>query len=118
MGETEPVAEESVVCVGFSAPRFDETTTVWTSPAEDEWINLQYPQWTLEQALVELLGQTDVGAELPWEDASAFLLKHIEPDSVQLSAGSILSVDWLVFAQSTFVMSVPGRPVMRLDSEQ
>lgn len=118
IGGGERVEKPSVMCVGFSSPSIDETTTVFTSPAEDQWTNLQFPAWTLEQALVELLGQVETGAESPWEEASAFLLTFIEPLAVLTAAGSVLERAWVVFAQAVMVMEVPGRPMMQLDSEQ
>lgn len=117
LGETERVETPSLVAIGFSSPTIDETTTVWTAPLEDQWINLQFPKWTVMQALVELLGQIETGAESPWEDASAFIFDHLEPSSQQATAGSILFASWNVFAQTTFLMDVPGTPSVDLDTD-
>lgn len=117
LGEQERVDAPHAVLYGFSSPSWDETQTLWTSPAEDQWINLMFPRWTMEQALVELLGQVETGAESPFEDASAFLLNHIEPDAVLETTGSLVAQPWTVFSQATMVMDVPGTPSIDLDSE-
>ncbi len=108
---TPRVYEPSCVAVGFSSPLLDDTTsTESTSPLEDQWINLQYAAWTLEQALVEALGQAEAGAESPWEDASAFLLNYAEPDVFEDNAARFTPQAWDVYAKARFVVEVPGTP--------
>lgn len=119
IGPTRKVEQPHAVCIGFSAPALtDTTTTQWMSPAEDEWTNLQFPVWTMEQAMVELLGQVEAGAESPFEDASAFLLDFLEPDVYEQSAARFAATNWEVYCRAKFVMEVPGRMRFgRMDSD-
>jgi hypothetical protein len=110
IGPTRQVENPHLVAIGFSSPETADTTTQeWLSPLEDQWTNLQYPIWTLEQAMVELLGQTESGAESPFEDASAFLLDHLEPDAFEDTSGNFAPTTWQVFCKAVFRIEVPGR---------
>lgn len=115
--ETERVKTPSLVAVGFSSPTWDETQSMHSSPAEDEWINLMFPGWTMKQALVELLGQTEAADDEPWATASQFLLNFLEPDAVLETTGSLAALPWTVFSQATLVIDVPGEPTMSLDTD-
>lgn len=118
IGGSPRVEAPSVACVGFSSPVTTETTaTLWTSPAEDEWTNLQFPIWTLEQAFVELLGQVEAGAESPYEDASAFLVDYLEPDMFEETAGRFIDQSWTVYCHATMRMDVAARPQFALRSD-
>lgn len=117
LGATERVKHPSLVAVGFSSPTWDETQTMHTAPAEDEWINLMFPGWTMKQALVELLGQTEAADDEPWATASAFLLGFLEPDAVLETTGALKARAWNVFCQATLVLDVPGEPSITLDSD-
>ena len=49
-----------------------------------------------------------MGAETPWEEASAVLRKHLAPDMVEEDSGAYLAASYKTFADMQFEHSVPG----------
>ena len=63
----------------------------------------------LERALLHTLGVIDVGAESPWEEASAILQKHLEPDVYEGTGGRFVSGQtWDAYAEVLIDHSVEG----------
>lgn len=104
------VRQPSMALFAFANPSLDDTTaTEPTAPAESEWGQLKYIGHVLERALLHLFGVTEAGAETPWEEATALLKKHLEPDVFEDSGGTFGSAAWRVTAKAMFDHSVEGR---------
>lgn len=104
------VRQPSMLLVAFANPSLDDTTvTVQASPAEAEWGQLKYIGHVLERAMLHVFGLFEAGAETPWEEATALLKKHLEPDVFEDSGGIFASASWRVTAKAMFDHSVEGR---------
>lgn len=104
------VRQPSMLMFAFANPSLDDTTvTVDTAPAEAEWGQLKYIGHVLERALLHVFGITEAGAETPWEEATALLKKHLEPDVFEDSGGTFDSASWRVTTKAMFDHSVEGR---------
>ncbi len=104
------VTQPSVLLFALASPSLDDTVT--TEPAaasEAEWGQTKYIGHVLERALLHLLGITEAGAETPWEEATALLKKHLEPDVFEQTAADMLGVAWDVTARGIVDHSVEGR---------
>ncbi len=104
------VQQPAMLMFAFANPSLDDTTgVVTTSPAEAEWGQLKYVGHVLERALLHVFGVTEAGAETPWEEATALLKKHLEPDVFEDSGGTFDAASFRVTAKSMFDHSVEGR---------
>lgn len=75
------VSQPSVLLFAFASPSLDETSsTMPTSLAEAEWSRVKYMRETLKQAVMQLFGVIETGAETPWTDAVTLLRRHLMPD--------------------------------------
>lgn len=70
---------------------------------------MKYIGHVLERALLHLFGVTEMGAETPWEEATALLKKHLEPDVFEDVGGKFGSDSWRVYSMAMFDHSVEGR---------
>lgn len=103
------IENPSVLVFALASPSLDDTTTTLpTALAENEWPRLKYIGDTLHQAMMDVFGLTEAGAESPWEEATALLRKHLEPDLLEESAGQFAASTWQVFTQAVINMSVVG----------
>lgn len=109
----------SLVMFALSSPVLDRTTaTNLTMPTDQEWLQLQLLRDTATDALKQLIGLIETGAETPYVEAAAFLSKTLAPDPFEETAAEFASTTWQVLAQARFVMSVPGElSVGRLEGE-
>lgn len=100
----------SAAIMAISSPAMDDMTTqVWTSPADSKhWMQIKYLDVTLEQAFMQLAGLVEAGAETPWEDAADLLEDLLEPTVIEVTAGDFAGVNYNVFANLTFDVTVPG----------
>ncbi len=104
------VRQPSMLLFAFANPSLDDTTVTDTSsPLEAEWGQLKYIGHVLERALLHLFGVTEAGAETPWEEATALLKKHLEPDVLEDSGGVFDSASYRVTTKAMFDHSVEGR---------
>lgn len=103
------VRQPSVLVFGFASPAFDDTvSTVQTALAEAEWAQVKYIRHVLERAVLHVLGVVEAGAETPWEEATALLQKHLDPDVFEETAATFASVEWTVIADAMVDHSVEG----------
>lgn len=99
----------TVVLLGFSSPVMDDTVSSdLPPPTEKQWTKLRFVVDTLKQAVIELLGEVEAGAETPWTEAAVFISTLLEGPFFEEDAGSFTTGTWLVYATGQFTISVPG----------
>lgn len=99
----------SILVFAIGSPAGDDTSaTIPTAAAETEWGQTKYMGEVLRRGLLHLLGLVEAGAETPWEEATALLKKHLEPDVYEVTDGSLGSLGMWVFCQATIDHSVQG----------
>lgn len=75
------VKNPSILVFALASPAMDDKSATGESAlAEAEWAQVKYTGHVLERAMLHLLGLTETGAETPWEEATALLQKHMQPD--------------------------------------
>lgn len=100
----------SIVAMGLGGPGFTNvTTTRPSSPTETQWLQIKYMEVVLEQAWMDLVGLTEVGAETPYEEATALIADMLEPTIVEDTAAAFSNTPYEVFSQFTWDLTVPGR---------
>lgn len=103
------VERPSVLVFGFASPAMDDhTTTVESILEEAQWPQVKYMGETLRRAMLHLMGLTEAGAETPWEEATALLKRHLEPDMVEEVAGTYVGSTWSVSSRAIIDHSVVG----------
>ena len=103
------VRQPSVLVIGFASPNFDDTTSAAQAILlEAEWPQVKYIGHVLERALLHVLGLVEAGAETPWEEATALLQKHLDPDPLEETGARFGSLTWHLMAEMTIDHSVPG----------
>ncbi len=103
------VSQPSVLVFAVGNPTLDDTTaTEPTALAEAQWPQVKYIGNVLERAMLHLFGLVEAGAETPWEEATALLKLHLEPDVFEENAGFWQSASWRVFARGIIDHSVVG----------
>ncbi len=104
------VSQPSVLAVAVGVPLLDDTlATAPTSLAEAEWSQVQYMKHTLERAILHQLGVFETGAETPWEEASALLRKHLNPDVYEQVANMfVLQGEYSITGEASISHRVPG----------
>ncbi len=103
------VKQPSVLVVGFGSPALDDTTTsVPGALLENEWPRIKYGSEMLRRAMSHLLGLVEAGAETPWEEATALLVKHLEPDIFEETAATMIATQFEVAAVGMLDHSVVG----------
>lgn len=99
----------AIVCFALASPLMDDTqNTDESTLLEDEWGQVKYMGETLQRAQLHLLGLTESGAETPFEEATALLQKHMDPNAIEEDAGSFVGMTWLGLARYKFDHSVKG----------
>lgn len=103
------VSQPSVLVFAFGAPDLDDTsTTPPTALAEKELPQLKYFEDILVKALLDQLNVPVAGE--PWDQASALLRKHLNPDVYEGVANAFPSAfEWSVFGQASIDHSVVGQ---------
>lgn len=102
------VDSPSMALWALGSPTLDATVTAWfeaDTPAE--WAQLQYLEWVLEQAFIEVIGLTEAGAESPWADAATLLVNNLIAFFEQ-TAGAFNPITWNVFTSFSARVTVPG----------
>ncbi len=103
------VTQPSALVFAIANPSLDDTTaTEPTAMAEDEWVQTKYIGMVLERAMLHLFGIVEAGAETPWEEATALLKKHLEPDVFEETAGNWAQALWKIAARGIVDHSVVG----------
>lgn len=104
------VRQPSLFAVALASPSMDDTTSSLRSVlAENEWARIKYAGTTLEQAMMDLLGLTEAGAETPFEEATDLLQRYLEPDVFEETSGRFQGVNWTCFYESMYDLSVVGQ---------
>ncbi len=99
----------SILVFAQASPSLDDTTTtVYTAMVENRWAQVKYITEVLTRAMMNELGLIETGAETPWEEASAVLREHLEPDVFEETAGAFTSEQFNVFTTMMVDHSVPG----------
>ena len=103
------VNKPSVLVVALASPNLDDTTTVTPKAlTEAQWPQIRYVGHVMERALLHVLGVTEAGAETPWEEATALLQAHLEPDMYEEAAGKFTAMNWHTFSEAIIDHSVVG----------
>lgn len=109
------IREPSVLLFGIANPTTDDlSSTLPKSLAEEKWGQVMYMGEVLHRAMLHLLGLTETGAETPFEEASALLKEHLEPDVYTEDSGVFVTQGFTVYTEMTVDHSVPGmlKPTM------
>ena len=103
------VKQPSCLVFAIASPSMDDTTAVVSKAlSENQWARVKYVGDTLHQALMDLFGITEAGAETPWEEATDLLQAHLEPDLYEEVAASYLAVTYRVYTDAVIDHSVKG----------
>ncbi len=109
------VRQPSVVLFAFASPSLDDSTTSSEAAlTEPEMGQVKYIGHVLERAMLHLFGVFEAGAETPWEEATALLQKHLDPDPQIEAALTMQPTAWFVHVEAMIDHSVVGR----LDTRQ
>lgn len=103
-----PVDQPSMALFACGSPNFSATVTAWfeaDTPAE--WAQLQYLEYVLEQAFIEIIGLTETGSESPWADAATLLVNNLIA-FFEETGSSFASGVWTIFTMFTASVTVPG----------
>lgn len=102
------VDQPSMALFALGSPALTQTVTAWfeaDTPAE--WAQLQYLEYVLEQAFIEVIGLTEAGSESPWADAATLLVNNLIA-LFEKTGTSFTSVTWTGFSMFTAQITVPG----------
>lgn len=77
--------------------------------ADGEWTQLQYMEYTLQQAWMSLVGLTEAGAESPFEDAMVLISNYLEV-AQEDTAGLWQNTPLVIVGRATFDVTLPGTP--------
>lgn len=104
------VNQPTVLVFGVGLPLGDDTSA--TSPTiltEGQWPQVKYFRHVLERALLHTLGVIEAGAETPWEEATALIKTHLDPDVYETEDGAFaILVDWTAAGEAIIDHSVEG----------
>lgn len=102
------VDQPSMALFALGAPLLTATATAWfEADTTAEWAQLQYLEYVLEQAFIEVIGLTETGAESPWADAATVLVNQLITFFEEIT-GSFFSVAWTGFTMFRASVTVPG----------
>lgn len=103
------VRQPSALLVGFASPAMDDTTaTAEVALGEAELAQVKYMGEVIKRAMMHQLGLTEAGAETPWEEATALIKKHLEPDVVEQTVDTFAGGAWHVATRMVVDHSVVG----------
>lgn len=103
------VSKPSMLLMACATPSLDDTTTTGqTALAEAEWGQVKYMTHLLERAMLHIFGVFESGAETPWEEATAILQKHLDPDLFEENGGSFSPVTYDLYTEAVIDHSVVG----------
>ncbi len=95
--------------VGSPATTATSATAAIAAITEEQWGQLQFIDHVVERAMLHLLGLTELGAETPWEEATALLRQHVSPAVLEVAGGIFQTTTWNVIGEMEFVIEVEGR---------
>ncbi len=75
---------------------------------------IKYVGHVLERAMLHLFGVFEAGAETPWEEATALLQKHLDPDPSVALSFTPTAITWACHTEAMIDHSVVGT----LDTKQ
>lgn len=111
------VNQPSVLVMAVAAPNLDDTVTTNFRLKEGQIVRLKYMKYELERAFMHVLQLTEAGAETPWEEATALLMEHLDPDIYEQLADSMIAASWNVWGEAHIDHSVVGEiGITRVDS--
>jgi len=104
------VVQPSALVFSFGVPFMDDTSATGpTILGEAQWAQVKYMKHTLERAILHQLGVFEAGAETPWEEASALLRAHLNPDVFENVANQFhTSGEYAVFGEASIRHRVTG----------
>lgn len=103
------VRQPTALVMAIASPNLDDTTNTLEGPlAEQEWGQVKYASHMLERAMLHVLGVIEAGAETPWEEATALLQKHLDPDVYEETGGAFGAETYDVFGEAVIDHSVVG----------
>lgn len=103
------VRQPSALVFAAAMPSTDDTTsTLQGILGETEWPQVKYMSHVLERALLHVLGVVEAGAETPWEEATALLQKHLDPDVFEELAAKFTAANIDFFVEAMIDHSVVG----------
>lgn len=105
------VSQPSVLAFSFGVPLMDDTSaSAPTTLSEAQWSQVKYMEHTLERAILHQLGVTEAGAETPWEEASALLRAHLNPDVLEFAANQFHTIgEYQCYGEASITHLVTGR---------
>lgn len=103
------VKQPSVLVFAVASPAQDDNNaTVMAALGENQIPRVKYMGHVLEQALLHTLGIIEAGAETPWEEATALLKAHLDPDPFDSAGTSLATQTYRMVAQSMIHHKVKG----------
>lgn len=103
------VSQPSVLVFAVASPQMDDTdASAPNALSEAELPQVKYFGDMLKRAMLDVLGVVEAGAETPWEEASALMVKHLDPDVYEETAGAIEAMTWNCWFEVTIDHSVEG----------
>ncbi len=110
------VSAPSLVVFAVAAPDTSATSATSAVAAIDEndWGRIKYVDHVMEQAMLDLLGLVEAGAETPFEDAAILLKDYLAPLVLENNAAVFQNKSWLAAGELTFDVVVPGRMANRV----
>ncbi len=126
-GEVKPITirhgkivdQATVIMMALSSPVMDRTTAgALTILSEGNFLKLQLLRDTAVDAIHQLMGAVEAGAETPYVEAAAFLDLLLSPPPTEEVAGEFGTTTWQCTLSGKVTVSVPGTiNVGRLDGE-
>lgn len=102
------VDQPSYFLLAISSPATDRTATAWKVMNEDsEWTQLQYMEYTLEDAWKAIVGLTEAADDDPYVDAMENIGEYLEVFHEE-TAAAFVPTTWRVFGKASFDITVPG----------
>lgn len=98
----------SYFMLAISSPVTTFTSTAWKIMNEDsEWTQLQYMEYTLEDAWKAIVGLTEAADDDPYVDAMENIGEYLEVFHEE-TAGAWNQTTWRVFGKASFDITLPG----------
>ncbi len=114
IGRNIAVSQPSLLAFAFGVPLMDDTAVgVPTVLSESQIPQVKYMRDVLSRAMLHQLGLIEAGAETPWEEASALLRLHLNPDIFEDTAGLFVTQgEYIVAGEVTIRHSVTGEMIL------
>lgn len=98
----------SYFLLAISSPLTTITKTTWDVMNTDaEWTQLQYMEYTLEDAWKNIVGLIETGAETPYVEAMTLIGQYLEVLHEETTAAWAPQT-WRAFGKASFDITVPG----------